>query len=61
MEKNYIKRYNTKMLAERFFCLIKRNKNLSKSYLNDSVYIQIITNLEIKIYFWNEDLVNFFP
>ena len=27
-----------------FFCLIKRNKNLSTSYLNDSVYIQIITN-----------------
>ena len=36
----------TKMLADKFFFfLIKRNKNLSTSYLNDSVYIQTITNL----------------
>ena len=35
----------TKMLVEIFFCSIKRNKKLSKSYLNDPVYIQILTNL----------------
>ena len=39
-------------MAEKYFCLIKRNKSLSKSYLNDSVHIQIKKNLEVKIYFW---------